>query len=192
MTRRLQTLLKRAGRYLVPCSIRSLYYSVRFRSLVSLRADVQLSPRIRLGAGTDIRPYARIIVGEGEVTIGRGCGINSFTFIAGSDSRLTIGNHVRIGPSVSILANNRRFDDPTRLIVEQEQISLGITIEDDVWVGAGSVILDGVRIGRGTVIGAGSIVTRDIPPMSLAVGNPARVIRKRGERTTHQAGVEAG
>ena len=71
------------------------------------------------------------------------------------------------------------FSDPEMLIHEQGMIGLGIKIEDDVWIGAGAIILDGVTIGRGSVIGAGAVVTKNIPPYSVAVGVPARVIKKR-------------
>jgi acetyltransferase-like isoleucine patch superfamily enzyme len=114
--------------------------------------------------------------------MGNNCAINSFTMIAGRNKPIAIGNHVRIGSHVCIVAGNHKFDDPNTLIVEQSIVDLGITIEDDVWLGSSSVVVDGVRIGRGSVIGAGSVVTKDIPPFSIAVGNPARVIRKRGEQ----------
>lgn len=187
---RLDTLFKRAGRYLVPCALRSVYYAVKCKALISLRADIQLSPYIRFGAGTDIRPYSRIITSSGPITFGRGCGLNCFSYIAAGKAPITIGDHVRIGSHVSIIATNKLFDDPTKLIVEQGTSEKGITIEDDVWIGSHSVIVDGVRIGKGSVIGAGAIVTRDIPPMSVAVGNPARVIRKRGEPAPRKDRVE--
>jgi acetyltransferase-like isoleucine patch superfamily enzyme len=102
--------------------------------------------------------------------MGNNCAINSFTMIAGRNKLSAIGNHVRIGSHVCIVAGNHKFDDPNTLIVEQSIVDLGITIEDAVWLGSS------------LVIGAGSVVTKDIPPFSIAVGNPARVIRKRGEQ----------
>ena len=60
-----------------------------------------------------------------------------------------------------------------------EQTKTGITVEDDVWIGANSVILPGVHINKGAIIGAGSVVTKDIPPYAIAVGNPAKVIKYR-------------
>ena len=60
-----------------------------------------------------------------------------------------------------------------------EQNKTGITVEDDVWIGANSVILPGVHINKGAIIGAGSVVTKDIPPYAIAVGNPAKVIKYR-------------
>jgi acetyltransferase-like isoleucine patch superfamily enzyme len=59
----------------------------------------------------------------------------------------------------------------------------GIVVGDDVWLGFGVVVLDGVRIGKGAVVGAGSVVTRDIPDNAIAVGVPARVVKMRGDMT---------
>ncbi len=175
-------LYRTLGRYAVPAFLRSLYFSLRYGCKVSFGADVQLTSHIRIGRGSEIRSFVRVITSEGDVTMGNNCAINSFTMIAGRNKPIAIGNHVRIGSHVCIVAGNHKFDDPNTLIVEQSIVDLGITIEDDVWLGSSSVVVDGVRIGRGSVIGAGSVVTKDIPPFSIAVGNPARVIRKRGEQ----------
>ena len=168
-------------RYAVPCVFRSFYYAIKFRCLVSLRADIQLSSKIRLGRGTDIRPYARFITRTGSIILGRYCGVSSFTYLAAGNASIIIGDYVRIGPHVYMGTSNRGFDDPNKLIIEHKKIENNIVVEDDVWIGANSVILAGVHIGRGSVIGAGAVVTRDIPTLSIALGNPAHVIKKRGE-----------
>lgn len=185
-------MVKLVGRYALPCWVRSTYYAMRYRCLVSLRADIQLSSRIRLGRGTDVRPYARIINSTGEIVLGRRCGIGSFVYIGTGRATITIGDYVRIGAHSYIGAGNREFDDPSKLIMEHKKVEKGIVVEDDVWIGANCVILDGVHIGRGSVIGAGAVVTRDIPPLSIAVGNPARVIRKRGEKAKVPAEEHSG
>jgi len=174
--------LRLAGRYLVPRFVRSLYYCLRFKSLVSLQADIQLSKHIRIGRGSDIRPFTRIITTDATIQLGRRCGLNSFIFISAGSAPIVVGDDVRIGPHTSIVASNKSFDDRSRRISEQSKIEKGIAIGDDVWIGANVVILDGVTIGTGSVIGAGSVVTKDIPPYSVATGNPARVIRERGRR----------
>ena len=75
---------------------------------------------------------------------------------------------------------------------EQEVISKGdIVIEDDVWLGMGAKVMDGVCIGRGSVIGAGAVVTGDIPPYSIALGVPARVVRKRGTEEARAGMLES-
>lgn len=187
----LTSVMRLVGRYGVPCMIRSLYYSFKFRCMVSLRADVQLSPYIKLGCGTDIRPYARIVTTTGSIRLGQRVGLNSFVFISTGHGFVHIGDDVRIGPHTSIIASNRDFDDPTKRIVEQGKTENGITIEDGVWIGANVSILDGVTIGEGAVIGAGSVVTHDVAPFAIAVGNPAREIRKRGEARKPVPSLEA-
>ncbi|MBW4484855.1 MAG: acyltransferase [Tildeniella torsiva UHER 1998/13D] len=87
-----------------------------------------------------------------------------------------------IASHCSMYANNHGFNDLTRPMHSQPLTTLGITIEDDCWLGTGVRVLDGVTIGIGSVIGAGAVVSRDIPPYSIAVGVPARVIKSRKEQ----------
>lgn len=89
--------------------------------------------------------------------------------------KVKIGNHVQIAPNVGIYAVEHPLDAMTRKT--GVEYSKPIIIEDNVWIGANSVILAGVTIGENSVIGAGSVVTKDIPANSLAVGNPCKVIR---------------
>ncbi|NJM72477.1 MAG: acyltransferase [Scytonema sp. RU_4_4] len=86
-----------------------------------------------------------------------------------------------IASHTGIYANNHNFADLTRPMKSQGVTSKGIVIENDCWLGTGVKVLDGVRIGCGSVIGAGAVVTKDIPPYSIAVGVPARVIAQRGD-----------
>ncbi|HLO87530.1 MAG TPA: acyltransferase [Nostocaceae cyanobacterium] len=90
-----------------------------------------------------------------------------------------IGKHCMIAAHSGIFANNHQFSDPHTLIKHQGVTRKGITIEDDCWLGHGVTVIDGVTIGKGSVIGAGAVVTKDIPPYSVAVGIPARVIKNR-------------
>ena len=99
------------------------------------------------------------------------------------DQDVAIGCDVVMGPDVVIMTNTHAFENPNQPIrLQGNGGSSPVIIEDDVWIGTRVIILPGVRIGRGSVVGAGSIVTRDLPALSVAVGVPARVIRKRGER----------
>lgn len=91
-------------------------------------------------------------------------------------SRIVIGNNVMFGPNCCIDGASHPTDSIRRNA--GFEYAYPITIEDDVWLGSGVHIMPGVTIGRGCVIGAGSIVTKDIPPYSLAVGNPCHVIRE--------------
>lgn len=90
-------------------------------------------------------------------------------------AKVTIGSNVFFAPGVQIYTANHPLDAESRRTVEN---ALPITIGDDCWIGGNSIILAGIIIGKGCVIGAGSVVTKDIPDNSLAVGNPAKVIRK--------------
>ena len=94
---------------------------------------------------------------------------------------MRIGSRVFTSPLVQLLAVNHLFDDPTRPFVEQGITARGITVEDDVWIGAGAIVTDGVTIGRGAVVAAGAVVTRDVPPRTVAAGSPARVVREVGD-----------
>lgn len=119
-----------------------------------------LGGTIEIGPHTYLGPYV-CMAGPGNIRIGKDCLIAS-----GS----------------SLYANNHVFDDLTRPINQQPVTTYGITIEDDCWLGSGVRVLDGVTIGKGSVIGAGAVVTKDIPPYSVAVGVPAKVISKRGAK----------
>jgi len=99
-------------------------------------------------------------------------------------ARVTIGDHVQIGPDVIITTACHPLDLAER--VRPIATANPITIGDSVWIGAGAIILSGVTIGDHSVIGAGSVVTKDIPADSVAVGNPCRVVKtiEHGEMPT--------
>jgi len=117
---------------------------------------------------------------EAGITIGKNCFIGEFNVVRGQGG-VHIGDDVYTGPTVQILAVNHVYDDPTRPIREQGITAQGIVIENDVWIGAGAIVLDGVTVGQGSVIGAGAVVSNDIPPYSIAVGSPAKPIKDRRE-----------
>ena len=77
------------------------------------------------------------------------------------------------------MAGSYASDNPDILMTEQERLSEGIVMGDNVWIGASSTILDGVTIGSGSIVGAGSVINKDVPPDSVVLGNPARVIKNR-------------
>ncbi len=116
-----------------------------------------------------------------EIRIGDNVFLNYRTCIWATD-RITIGNNVMVGPDVFITDNSHGRNDtfeelniPPKL---REHFSKGpIVIEDNVWLGAKTCVLGGVTIGKGSIIGATSVVTKDIPPYSIAAGNPAKVVK---------------
>ena len=93
--------------------------------------------------------------------------------------KVEIGNNVFFGPAVQIYTATHPLDAIERRSVE---FSKPVSIGNDCWIGGNAVICPGVKIGNGCVIGAGAVVTKDIPNNSLAVGNPAKVIRKLNEK----------
>ena len=112
----------------------------------------------------------------GLIEIGDGVFINSGVSISACKS-VTIGDNCQIGPRVLIMDNDFHVaGDPL-----QQPQSKPIVLEDHVWIGAGAIVLKGVRIGRRASIGAGSVVTRDVPADAVVAGAPARPIHRRGE-----------
>lgn len=94
-------------------------------------------------------------------------------------AEINIGNNVMIGPRVSLLTASHPVGAKARR--SGLEYALPITIEDDVWIGGNTTVLPGVRIGKSSIIGAGSVVTGDIPPGVMAAGNPCRVLRRLTE-----------
>jgi len=113
--------------------------------------------------------------------IGNNVSIHEFSYID-AEGGLKIGDHVGIGHGCTIMCAQHNFDEPGVLIKALDDILEPVNIGSDVWLGAHVRIMSGVTVGDGCVIGAASVVTRNIPPYSVAVGIPARVIRKRFER----------
>ncbi|MBQ6795824.1 MAG: acyltransferase, partial [Clostridia bacterium] len=111
-----------------------------------------------------------------DITAGDNCSFNSYSVVQGL---VTLGNNVRIAPGAKIFGENHGFSDLERPICTQPNERRGITIEDDVWIGANAVITDGVVIGAHSIIGAGAVVTKNVEPYSVMGGNPARVIKSR-------------
>jgi maltose O-acetyltransferase len=96
-----------------------------------------------------------------------------------------IGSHLMMGPDVMIVSrrhNFSRLDIP--MMFQGDGEPKLVVIEDDVWIGARAIILPGVRIGRGAIVGAGAVVTKDVPPFTIVGGNPARVIKSRRPEQT--------
>lgn len=146
---------------------------------------------ITIGQGTFVMHHAELHVynfrgiPHAGIRIGQNSLIGEFTVIRGQGG-VSIGDRVYTSPHVQIAAVNHVFDDPTRPFVEQGITAQGITIEDDVWIGAAAVITDGVTVGKGAVVAAGAVVTKDVPPHTVVAGVPARVIKKIGDaRSQH-------
>lgn len=138
---------------------------------------------ISVGKNSNIHPTTIIRYGQ-NVKIGDNCLINHNNLLQpgkGPNGRITIGNYVHTGVNVMFLAFNHGFyttEIPTK---EQDYIDAPIVVEDDVWIGGGSIILSGVTIGKGAIIAAGAVVNKDVPPYAIVGGVPARVIKYRNK-----------
>ncbi|WP_196259978.1 acyltransferase [Pelagibacterium limicola] len=130
--------------------------------------------RLDLGEQSWIAGHALV---RGEVTLGAHCTVNPYATLSG---KVSCGDGVRIASHASLVGFNHGYDDPDVPIYKQAHETRGITIEDDVWIGANAVVVDGVRIGRGAVIAAGAVVSKDVPPLAIVGGVPAKVLRFRG------------
>ncbi|WP_017317580.1 acyltransferase [Mastigocladopsis repens] len=135
--------------------------------------------RIYLGNGVAIERNVNIgRLEDSYIEIGQETFVGPGVCIAGPGD-IRIGKRCLIAANSGIYANNHNFADPIEPIKYQGISRKGIVIEDDCWLGHGVAVLDGVTIGEGSVIGAGAVVTKDIPPYSVAVGVPAKVIKSR-------------
>ena len=123
------------------------------------------------------------------IRVGAGCFIGESVVIRGQGG-VTIGDSVLVAPMAKILAVNHNHADPSRPVMDQGISGRGIVIEDGAWIGAGAAILDGTRIGARAVVGANAVVTRDVPPQSVAVGVPARVVSSLGDASGGGAVVD--
>jgi acetyltransferase-like isoleucine patch superfamily enzyme len=118
-------------------------------------------------------------LGEG-IEIGNNVGIaqNCFIQVRG---KVTISDNVIFGPGVSIFSENHIFSDPDLPVNKQGEKRIGVTIEENVWIGSRAIILDGVRIGKNSIIAAGSVVNKDVPAYAIVGGVPAKIIKYRKE-----------
>lgn len=139
---------------------------------------IHLGARVSVGRGAQIRPsgfYGRA-PGRGLV-VGDDSNIGPMNYI-GCSASIAIGRRCLLGPNVNIFTEWHEFEHSDAPIKAQGVGAEPVVLEDDCWVGAGSIILPGVVVGRGAVVAAGSVVTADVPPRSLVAGVPALVKRR--------------
>jgi acetyltransferase-like isoleucine patch superfamily enzyme len=167
-------------RFMVPAFVVTLYGFVRWRAGISTRAEVELSPNLKLGRRSTISSFTKIKVTDGALITGEYCGFGTGCFIAAGAGGIEMGDHVICGPNVVVIASNYRYEKLSVPLDQQGQTSIGIRIGRNVWIGANSVILDGAVIGENSIVVANSLVNRRFPPNSIIQGNPAKVVLRRG------------
>lgn len=145
----------------------------RIRSAV--RMDVVPFNRFELGSNAVIESFSVINNGVGDVFIGESSFIGIGNVVIGP---VNIGNHIIFAQHVVLSGLNHGYENPDLPIYQQPVSTALITVEDECWIGANVVITAGVTIGKHSVVAAGSVVTKSIPPYSIAVGSPARVIKQ--------------
>lgn len=151
-------------------------------ALMPLTRGYGIRARLLHFAGVDCARSVRIVSSArivfSGVSIGEDTYVGEQVLVTGNDTgRVMIGNNVDIGPRVVIVSGTHELD-----MVSPHSAGMGkggrVRIEDGVWIGANSTVLPGVTIGHKAVIGAGSVVNRDVPAFTVAVGNPCRPIKK--------------
>jgi len=140
----------------------------------SVRMDTPPYRRFSLGRHSVVESYSCINNAVGDVIIGDHTRIGLHNTVIGP---VTIGDHVNLAQGITITALNHNFTEQLKRIDEQGITTNPVVLGDDIWIGANAVILPGVTIGSHTVIAAGAVVTKDVPPNSLALGVPA-VVKK--------------
>ena len=133
-----------------------------------------------MGQGSGVQLHCRFLYGPG-VRLGERCVINHGCLFDGRRFAIRVGNDVSIGPEAAILTlgHDPRSDD---FADRGGTVSIG----NHVWIGYRAVVLPGVNIGEGAVVGAGAVVSRDVAPYTIVVGNPARTIGERAKHLTYQ------
>ncbi len=158
-------------------SFQFLYLKKEFQSVIysSVRKDLVPFRKFSLGYASVVEDFSVLNNAVGDIFIGDNSRVGISNTVIGP---VAIGNSVCIGQNVIISGLNHNYHEIGKDIIEQGVSVADIKIADNVWIGANSVVLAGVTIGEHVVIGAGSVVNQDIPPYSVAVGNPARVVKQ--------------
>lgn len=133
---------------------------------------------IEIGNHSKVCRYSVVQAAGGFIRIGYQSCIGDHCSLYGQGG-LIIGNKVMVASGVRIVPNAHTFGDISLPIADQPCCAKGIEIGDGVWIGLNAIVLDGVRVGAGAIIGAGSVVTKDVPAYAIVVGTPARVLRYR-------------
>jgi acetyltransferase-like isoleucine patch superfamily enzyme len=151
-------------------------------SIIRRRSRIDVFPwnRFDIGNLTTIEDFCTINNGSGDVLLGDRVRIGIGSVVIGP---VTMGNGSGLGQHVFVSGFNHGFSDGTKNSSQQPLQVKSTVIGEDSHVGANSVVLAGVTIGRRCQVGAGSVVTKDIPPFSVVVGNPARVIKQFNHET---------
>jgi len=162
--------------------VNPFYHKKRKGAIVRPRTRMDVVPwhKFELGEDSTIEDFSAINNGVGPVIIGDRTKIGLSNTIIGP---VTIGNDIRLAQNITLSGLNHNYEDVSMPIHVQGVSTSPIVIEDDSWIGSNVVVVAGVTIGKHSIVAAGSIVTKDIPPYSVVVGNPGRVLKQYNHQT---------
>jgi acetyltransferase-like isoleucine patch superfamily enzyme len=155
-----------------------LYYFWKHRAVISGKAEVDLASSTSWGKGCVISAFTKVKI-SGPFIMGRRVQVSTGCFIGAGVAGLTMGDDVLISPNCTILTGTYLFDRLDVPLQDQGTISKGVRIGHRVWIGSNSVVLAGSEIGDNVIVSAGSVVSGTVPPNSIVLGNPAKVIFTR-------------
>jgi len=162
-----------------PGIFNTIYCYFKYKSFVSPRAEVDVSKLLTMGEGTTISSFCQLKARHGELRLGRKVGLAVGCSLSPGEKGLRIGDYTMFGPYVVVISSNYRYDKLDVPLVEQGSTSKGVDIGSNVWIGGGSVVLDGASIGNNVIVGAGSVISGQVPDNVIIQGNPAKQIFRR-------------
>ncbi|MEM8845903.1 MAG: acyltransferase [Bacteroidota bacterium] len=156
--------------------VNPFYHKKGKRATICRRTRMDVLPwnTFELGSDSTIEDFSTINNGVGAVVIGDRTRIGLGNTLIGP---VTIGNDVRLAQNIVLSGLNHNYEDVTKPIHAQGVSTSPIVVEDETWIGANTVVVAGVTIGKHSIVAGGSVVTKDVPPYSVVVGNPARVVK---------------
>lgn len=166
-------------RFLVPGPVKTLYFLYKYHSKISPKSEIDLSGNLKFGPNCTVSSFTKIKASDGFLIFGPRCSVEFGVFIASGNAGISIGENCLIGPNVSIIGNSYDYSKKGVNLEDLGKTSKGIKIGKNVWIGAGSVILDGAEIGDDTIIVANSLVNRKYKGSEILQGTPAKSILKR-------------
>jgi acetyltransferase-like isoleucine patch superfamily enzyme len=164
--------------------VRSFFYEVRFRRtcklVIGIGTEFQFIKNMNFSGKIFISKNSFFSAQYGKIMVSNNSRFNTNVHInASGGGKIVIGSNCLIGPNVVMRTANHVFNRIDIPIVLQGHLSADIIIKDDVWLGANVIILPGVNIGNGAIIGAGSVITKDVPAFAIVVGVPGKIIKYR-------------
>ena len=169
---------KLTGRVLTPMILVRLYYFFRHRAFISGRSEVDLASTTDWGPGCIVSAFTKVKI-NGPFVMGRRVHIGSGSFIGVGPAGMTVGDDVLISPNCVIITGTYQFERLDVPLQDQGTVGKPVKIGDRAWIGSNCVVLAGAEVGDNVIVSAGSVVSGVVPPNTIVLGNPAKVIFTR-------------